>query len=166
MNIERQTQDLQAELSGCILTTEERAQTKTHLAAVLAKDATLGEDMPKDREMRVLICGGRDYRNRDQFFNTMDSLDQQYRVSHVIHGCARGADHQAEVWGTLRNKEMLRFPADWNNLGRAAGMIRNKKMLDEAKPQLVVAFPGGKGTANMVQRARLRNIQVIQIPNE
>ena len=48
------------------------------------------------------------------------------------------------------------FKADWDKFGRAAGPIRNAQMLREGKPDLVVAFPGGRGTANMVAQAKAR----------
>jgi hypothetical protein len=50
--------------------------------------------------------------------------------------------------------------AEWESLGRKAGPIRNQRMLTEGKPALVVAFPGGKGTANMVAQARATNVRV------
>jgi len=34
-------------------------------------------------------------------------------------------------------------------------------MLDEGKPDLVVAFDGGRGTANMVKQAKAAGIQVL-----
>lgn len=48
--------------------------------------------------------------------------------------------------------------ADWNLYGKAAGAIRNTAMLDDHTPTLVVAFPDGKGTANMVRQAMARGI--------
>lgn len=53
--------------------------------------------------------------------------------------------------------------ADWDGLGRKAGPIRNQRMLDEGKPDLVVAFPGDKGTADMVRRARTASLEVLEI---
>ena len=54
----------------------------------------------------------------------------------------------------------LAYPANWKKHGRAAGPIRNKQMLEEAKPDLVIAFPGGAGTANMVKQAREAGVKV------
>jgi hypothetical protein len=48
--------------------------------------------------------------------------------------------------------------ADWEKLGRSAGPIRNQAMLDEGRPDLVVAFPGHHGTADMVRRARAAGV--------
>lgn len=52
--------------------------------------------------------------------------------------------------------------ADWSKYGKAAGPMRNQKMLDEYKPDLVVALPGGRGTADMVSRARVAGVEVIE----
>ena len=43
------------------------------------------------------------------------------------------------------------------------GHIRNQQMIDEGKPDLVVAFKGGTGTADMVRRAKKHNIKVIEV---
>lgn len=54
------------------------------------------------------------------------------------------------------------FPADWRKYGKSAGPLRNQQMIDEGKPDLVVAFPGGTGTADMVRRAKAAGIRVIE----
>lgn len=53
--------------------------------------------------------------------------------------------------------------AEWDRLGRKAGPIRNQRMLDEGKPALVIAFPGGTGTAGMVAIARKGRVPVITL---
>ncbi len=61
-----------------------------------------------------------------------------------------------------KNIEALEFKADWLKEGRAAGPIRNKKMLVEGKPDLVVAFhndiDASKGTKNMLKQAQKAGI--------
>jgi hypothetical protein len=54
------------------------------------------------------------------------------------------------------------FYADWDKHGRAAGPIRNQQMLDEGKPDLVVAFllPQGSGTLDMIRRTEKAGIEV------
>lgn len=104
--------------------------------------------------MRVLVCGGRAFRDREGAFATLDALAAEQKIEAVIHGDADGADRLAGEWARLRGIKELAFPADWVKHGRAAGPIRNKQMLDEGRPALVVAFPGGRGTANMVKQAR------------
>ena len=106
--------------------------------------------------MRVLVCGGRKYTNREHIHNTLCDIDaERGPITRVIHGGATGADDEAI--------KHIPFVAEWHKHGRAAGPIRNKRMLEEGKPDLVVAFPGGKGTANMVKIAESAGVEVIKI---
>ncbi len=100
--------------------------------------------------MRVLVCGGRDYRDVDHVYEVLDGIE----IDTLIHGAAPGADSIAEMWADERGVKVERFPADWERYGRAAGPIRNFQMLFHGKPDFVVAFPGGRGTANMVMQAQ------------
>jgi hypothetical protein len=82
----------------------------------------------------------------------------------IISGMAPGVDTVAIDWAVCNWCKWHEFPADWAKHGKAAGPIRNKQMLVEGKPDLVVAFPGGRGTANMVKQAREANVEVIEVP--
>lgn len=110
--------------------------------------------------MRVLVGGGRDYADRKKVFDTLDSIRKELGTITIIHGGASGADALALAWAMARGFDSLQFKADWNKHGRAAGPIRNQQMLDEGHPDLVIAFPGGCGTADMVRRARASGIEV------
>ncbi len=110
--------------------------------------------------MRVLVCGGRYYRHPQKVYDALSDLDG---VSLVIEGGAQGADCFAAEWADETGTPHRQFNAAWNTHGRAAGPIRNKRMLDEGKPDLVVAFPGGRGTANMVRQARKRGVRVVEV---
>lgn len=104
--------------------------------------------------MRVLVCGGRDYADFDAVRITLDELRVSKGVTVVIHGGASGADTLAGEWAALRGIPVEVFRADWKANGRAAGPIRNAKMLREGKPDWCIAFPGGRGTADMAYRCR------------
>jgi len=112
---------------------------------------------------RVLVCGGRDYDDQRHLNETLDKLHVEHKFSVVIEGEARGADTLARVWAEGRKVEVAKFPADWKLNGRKAGPIRNRRMLVEGKPDLVVAFPGGTGTAHMVRIAREAGVKTIEI---
>lgn len=112
--------------------------------------------------MRVLVCGGRDYRDKAYLWSVLDGMGPP-EVSEVISGMAPGADSFAAEWAERFGFPLHRFPADWKAHGRAAGPIRNQRMIDEGKPDLVIAFPGGRGTADMVRRARAAGIEVREI---
>lgn len=112
--------------------------------------------------MRVLVCGGRDFADAVFLNAELDRLHAEYRFTVLIEGCARGADQLAGLWADARGIRHLKFPADWHGLGRKAGPIRNEQMLREGKPNLVVAFPGGRGTAHMSGIARAAGLTVIE----
>ena len=113
--------------------------------------------------MRIIVCGGRDYDDRGTVVRLLilvaEHLGQNLTI---VHGAARGADTLVgEVAGEL-GLEVEPHPADWKTHGKAAGPIRNQQMLD-AGADLVIAFPGGKGTADMVERARKAGIVVLEV---
>lgn len=84
-------------------------------------------------------------------------------VHKIIHGGARGADALAGEWAECFGVPFRVFPANWDRDGKAAGPIRNQRMIDEGKPDLVIVFPGGRGTADMVMRARKAGITIREI---
>lgn len=114
--------------------------------------------------MRVLVCGSRHFTD----YYKMNSVLLEYMNDGdtLIHGCARGADRLAEeVWNDFPPEidgYVERYPADWNKHGKAAGPIRNKQMLEEGKPDLVIAFlaPNSRGTANMIRQAEKAGVPV------
>lgn len=84
-------------------------------------------------------------------------------ITVVIEGGARGADCMARMWATRNELRNDTHPANWDAYGPKAGPIRNQQMLDNAKPDLVVAFSGGRGTADMVRRARASGVRVVMV---
>lgn len=124
--------------------------------------------MTSEKWERVIVCGGRDFAStnmdeRDFVYNTLNQLDATrgpFKV--VIHGCATGADEEGRIWAVGMGRLEAPFRANWRAHGRAAGPIRNQRMIDVGKPDAVIAFPGGRGTADMVQRAKLAGIPVFQ----
>src|SRR3546814_14604888 len=103
--------------------------------------------------MSVLVCCGRDFNDVTFVYGTLDGLRRARGCDVVIEGDARGVDRIAGYWARKNRVTELKFPADWTKHGKAAGPIRNQQMLDKGKPDLVLAFPGGRGTADMVNRA-------------
>lgn len=112
--------------------------------------------------MKVIVCGGRDYNDSDKVVAVLDCIHADRPITALLYGMARGADDLAKMWATMRGVKRYGFPARWEYHGRSAGLIRNQEMLD-ASPDLVVAFPGARGTADMVRRAKAVNVRVIEI---
>lgn len=112
---------------------------------------------------RVLVCGGRDFTNADLLNRELDRLHAEHGFGGLIEGGAPGADTLAGVWADARGVPRQTFPADWKKHRRAAGPIRNQQMLDEGKPDLVVAFPGGTGTAGMMKLAKTAGVRIVEV---
>lgn len=115
-------------------------------------------------EVRLLVCGGRDYND----FPRVDEEMRRFIASHgepsvVIHGAARGADRMAGAWAQASGIAQRAFPADWDRHPRRAGPIRNRQMLREGRPTHVLAFPGGSGTADMVRIAERAGVTVVTV---
>jgi len=85
----------------------------------------------------------------------------------LLHGGARGADRSIGRAAKQLGWRVQALAADWRRHGRAAGPIRNRLLLEQALVEaqahtspafsasvLVIAFPGGAGTASLVQQAR------------
>jgi hypothetical protein len=113
--------------------------------------------------MRILITGGRDYSNKVQMYRILSKyvkLDDE-----MCHGGALGADSMADFWAAANEIDCRRIPAQWRrrNGDPAEGVRRNLRMLRKFRPELVIAFPGGTGTANMVKAALRQKINVVRI---
>jgi len=117
--------------------------------------------------MKVLICGGRTFASpEDQDphhykLQTSYYKDRCFRLYEVrkptliIHGNANGADKIiGEYLCSTYCIPTVAVPADWKLNGKTAGPIRNRKMLIDWEPDMVIAFPGGKGTTNMIEQAK------------
>lgn len=130
--------------------------------------------------MRLLVCGGRDFANREALVEAMNLVVGSASKVVVIHGGARGADSLADDIAKAAGVEVLAFPADWGDLSHPdarikerrdgtrydanAGHRRNQQMLDEGKPDIVLAAPGGGGTAMMIRLAEEAGVPVIKMP--
>ena len=112
--------------------------------------------------MKILVTGGRNYTNSTHVFTVLDKLHQETPISCVVHGAARGVDTLASRWASSRCVRISLHPADWTNNGRAAGFIRNQIMLLDEQPDLVVVFPGGRGTAHMQGLARAQGFKILK----
>lgn len=113
--------------------------------------------------MKALICGGRYYDDRDTVFRFLDLLHAEYSFSALIEGGASGADELGRDWARARSVPVETYSADWATHGRAAGPIRNAQMLSDGKPDVVVAFPGGKGTADMLRKAQDAGLRTVRV---
>jgi predicted Rossmann-fold nucleotide-binding protein len=111
--------------------------------------------------MRVLVTGGRDYNDPGNVAQVLGNLQETSGITCLIEGGAKGADALAREWATEQGIPCVTCPADWSR-GRAAGPMRNTSMLRDHRPDVVVAFPGGRGTADMVGKAEKAGVKVLR----
>lgn len=109
--------------------------------------------------MRVLVCGSRTWTDVEAIGRELACFPGD---TTIIHGAAKGADAIAETIASQLGFKLLVFPAFWETEGRAAGPLRNLRMLAEGQPDLVLAFhkAGSKGTAHMIRAAEFAGIEV------
>lgn len=117
---------------------------------------------------RVLVCGSRDYQDEERLGAVLDAVHRLRQITAVIEGGAAGADALAHVWAAKNQVPVKTFNANWGEYGRAAGMIRNRQMLDEGHPDIVYAFTSkplseSKGTAGMVKMARQAKVRTVVV---
>jgi len=133
--------------------------------------------------MILLGCGGRDYTDQAYVFHRLDLYHREFNITTLVEGGAPGADTWIRLWG-LRHPDIIlaTVNANWNGPCReacapnhrrshqgltttycpTAGVYRNQDMLSSFNPDEVMAFPGGKGTQNMVDLAIAAGVPVIQ----
>lgn len=117
----------------------------------------------------VLVCGDRHFTNVPLLWRTLDGIAQEFGIKRIIEGASDdvtgphiGADYWAHQWARASDIATIRVHADWKVNGKAAGPIRNQAMLNE-KPDMIIAFSGGRGTADMIDRAKKQGFKVLEI---
>lgn len=114
--------------------------------------------------MRILVTGGRDYANANVVQMSLDAVHRKRGITLLIEGGALGADRLSRAWAISRKVPYVTEEAEWAKYGRAiAGKLRNGVMLAKHKPDVVVAFPGGSGTADMIAKAEAAGVPVWRV---
>lgn len=117
----------------------------------------------KFEPFRVIVCGGRDFDDYDAGITALDRINMERGpIAMVVHGNARGADMIGSAWACRNRVREWVFPAEWAKYGKSAGPRRNKQMLGSGA-KLVIAFPGGRGTRNMMKQAKAVGIEVLEV---
>lgn len=115
----------------------------------------------QENPFRVIVSGGRDFSDYEYLRSSLDLLLQNITGQIVIvSGTAKGADKLGEQYAAEKGYAVLRFPADWDRFGKAAGYMRNEQMAKNA--DALVAFWDGtsKGTKNMIQLAKRYDLKI------
>jgi hypothetical protein len=122
-------------------------------------------DDPKPARTKTvwLVCGGRDLHRKETWSRLDTALKELGPPDLVIHSGAIGADSHADSWARTKGIHVAVVDALWDNYKKAAGPIRNSAML-LLRPDVVVALPGHRGTADMVKKSVSAGVRVLKIP--
>jgi len=112
--------------------------------------------------MRIGVTGGRDYADKRKVHDALSLLWAKHPGFTLVVGDAKGTDQFAREWAAKNNVNLEVHYADWDYYGRSAGPIRNRKMAD-SNLELLLAFPGGSGTNNMVSLCKERHIKIHKV---
>lgn len=119
--------------------------------------------------MRVIVTGSRRWTNAQRVYDALSEVYQRHGPFTLVHGaCATGADLYAHQWFRVAGHALgvgeIRYRAEWEKYGRAAGPRRNAAMV-HAGADLVLAFPlpGGSGTQGTMDLARRAGIEIKEI---
>lgn len=111
--------------------------------------------------MVAVVTGGRALKIEPRHQAFLDAMLEALGVSEVFHGGNGNVDLFADRWALELGLPRRVFNADWKTFGRAAGPMRNQEMIKALPPgSVVLAFPGGKGTASTVRYAQRAYIPV------
>jgi hypothetical protein len=112
--------------------------------------------------MKVIVCGSHLYSQPNFIRQWLDWYHSGKRIKTLIEGGALHVDAIAGAWAVEHAIEHHKVKAEWTVYGLHAGPKRNAEMLLHG-PHVVIAFPGGNGTANMVRQARAAGVPVIEV---
>ena len=153
-------------------------------SAAMAQAAALPPPVLVHRTVVIVAAGGRDLSwPQERIASALLQRSGGRAVHLLLHGGARGADQAISRAAHQLGWPVQSLPAEWGRYGRSAGPIRNRRLLEQALAQaqahtspafsasvLVIAFPGGAGTASLVQQARRRSsrspvpVVVMEVP--
>lgn len=115
--------------------------------------------------MKVIVAGSREITDASIVADAIAASG--FEVTEVVSGTARGVDKLGEAWARARKIPITPFPANWNQLGKAAGVLRNAEMAKYADALVAIWDGESPGTKHMIDEATRRGLRVhVTIPKK
>lgn len=111
--------------------------------------------------MKVIIAGSRDIHSHIAVYDAI--IASGFEITEVVSGGCLGVDSIGERWAKNNSIPIVRFPANWNLHGRAAGPKRNSEMAMYADALIAIHHNGSRGTANMIMKAKSNGLKVFVV---
>jgi hypothetical protein len=117
--------------------------------------------------MRLIIAGSRTIEPSDENLNKvipwLDKITTGHKVVYILNGCADGADLIGHMYAVLRGIQEVKYAADWELYGKAAGPKRNELMAQNADALALIWDGKSRGSKNMLENARKYNLKIRQL---
>ena len=101
--------------------------------------------------MNVIIAGSRTIVDRRVVWNAIEQSG--FDISTILCGMADGVDLKGLSYGINNEIEVKKYPADWKNKGKQAGILRNIEMAKNADALIAVWDGKSIGTKHMIETA-------------
>lgn len=99
----------------------------------------------KSNYMKIAVIGSRNFTDQLVLENELNVIKD--KVDLIISGGANGADNLAEKWALVNNIPTEVIKPDWKTYGRAAGIVRNKQIIESC--DYCIAFWGTKSKGTL-----------------
>lgn len=104
--------------------------------------------------MKVIIAGSR-HMPFSRYPLIQQAVDKSgFKITEVVCGMARGADMFGAKWAYENKIPVKKFPANWDEHGKAAGYIRNAEMAQYADAAIIFIWDGSSGSVDMDRKMR------------
>ncbi|KQN63869.1 MULTISPECIES: DUF2493 domain-containing protein [Rahnella] len=113
--------------------------------------------------MRVLICAGRFYADIHTVERVLELYAHSQHIRVLIHGGHQSLGAMIERWARDADVHVVRYPANWALHGKYAEIRRNLFMIEDSRPDIILAFSGGEDTAECIKLARQAGIKVMEM---
>lgn len=108
--------------------------------------------------MRVIIAGSRTIADFSEVETAIKNSG--FAITEVISGGCAGPDLLGERWALHNLIPKRTFVADWKNLGKAAGPIRNSEMAANADALILIWDGESRGSQDMLNKANVKGLKV------
>lgn len=110
--------------------------------------------------MRLLVCGGRHFDDAVLVEAELTAFHAATPISVVIHGGLPCIGMPVESWARRNKVHVVRYPANFS-LGKSGDSLRDAFMLGDSRADMLLIFPGGRRTAELLREAERKQVPVI-----
>jgi len=111
--------------------------------------------------MKIAVVGSRNIKDELFIYEVLNSYKAKITV--LISGGAKGVDTIAENWAKANDITIEVHSPDWKKLGKSAGIIRNRLIVNNCQECLAFWDGNSKGTKSTIEMCKKQNKNVVVI---